>query len=999
MAIPTVFETCQPRGEILSGELRDEMFAARLNEVVLGTAHPIYQDPRQFLFNTYPTARVKSFAREVLGRLNGQDPTASAFFRLDTPFGGGKTHALVTLYHLAQGNADPESLARFDLTADDVPVRPVRVVSLVGDDLDPANGVPRDGLKVRHMWGELAWQLAGKRGYEMVADSDREGVAPSAHFLRELVGDEPCLILVDEPAVYMRRMGSQANQLPAFLKTLSEWVTTSSQRSVLVLTLAWNPAEDAPQQDAFAKENRILADELRVIFQESASVVSRPAKVVTPAQESDIAPILKQRLFESVDSTAAATVAEAYYEALRHAQQLDVQIPADALTPAYRQRLEHSYPFHPEFIAVMDGKLATIPNFQRTRGALRLLSRVVRRLWKTRPEGVFAIHPFCVDLGDPDILDELSGRLDRPGFQQVARYDIAREDNSAHAEWIDRERFQGHEPYTCRIATTIFLHSLTEPPARGLDQDELMAATLTPGTDPAVLTKALGYLRDEAWHLDYEGPRYFFRTEPSINKIVQDETATVPKYTARAEVERRMRQLWKSSALKVIFFPNDPSDLDDVPEGRLVIPHWDTVSITDTDRSGLSFIMDLHQFAGTQQTYRRFRNTLFFLVADQDRTSRMLHNARRWLALEILTKDKQRLSNYKLSTEHQQRLNEWKGTADLEATISITRAYHDLFYPADSSDSRYKQLAHQPLHVESQGDTRGNQTELVLKALRDLGKVKSADDSPMAPALVKRDAFGKDEGRIKTAALFERFAERVKLPLFLEPTYLKTIIAAGVKSKEWIYYDITKDMGYDSAEDLPYIVIDENHEVLLPELAARETIRLYRKAEPQEQPPKPPEVKERPPGTSISESGEPRRLMTDLVTKATDAGWKAVTKVDIQWKGSGLETLARLKAVQTIKGRLAGAGLWLRTAEFSCQHNDGSEIAVTYKGTPAGFGTVVSMAEQQIKGATKSFASVALEVTYEPRIAIDGPDFDDLRDLLELADTGTTDMTIWKSDD
>ena len=66
-------ETCTPREEVLSGELRDGMFAANLSAVVRGQAHQVYQDPNLFFANTYATERVQSFVREIIGRLSSQD--------------------------------------------------------------------------------------------------------------------------------------------------------------------------------------------------------------------------------------------------------------------------------------------------------------------------------------------------------------------------------------------------------------------------------------------------------------------------------------------------------------------------------------------------------------------------------------------------------------------------------------------------------------------------------------------------------------------------------------------------------------------------------------------------------------------------------------------------------------------------------------------------------------------------------------------------------------
>ena len=98
-----IFETCTPRPEVLTGDLRDEMFAARLKDVIEGMADPVYQDPTRFFENTFPTDGLKTLLREVAGRLSGEAPSFSPFVRLETSFGGGKTHNLIALFHLAGG--------------------------------------------------------------------------------------------------------------------------------------------------------------------------------------------------------------------------------------------------------------------------------------------------------------------------------------------------------------------------------------------------------------------------------------------------------------------------------------------------------------------------------------------------------------------------------------------------------------------------------------------------------------------------------------------------------------------------------------------------------------------------------------------------------------------------------------------------------------------------------------------------------------------------------
>ena len=106
----SIFELTTPRDEVLHGELSEEMFAARLKDVMEKAAEPVYQDPDRFFANTYPTAGLRSLLREVLGRLTGYAPTNNPVIRLETSFGGGKTHNLIALYHAVKGNVSPDLL-------------------------------------------------------------------------------------------------------------------------------------------------------------------------------------------------------------------------------------------------------------------------------------------------------------------------------------------------------------------------------------------------------------------------------------------------------------------------------------------------------------------------------------------------------------------------------------------------------------------------------------------------------------------------------------------------------------------------------------------------------------------------------------------------------------------------------------------------------------------------------------------------------------------------
>ena len=97
---------CKPRGDVLQGELDDAIFAASFDKLTRGEGPLIYRDPALFFQNTHPTAALSKLCRDVFGRM-ASSTDSGAVLRLSTGFGGGKTHALMTLWHLARTIADP----------------------------------------------------------------------------------------------------------------------------------------------------------------------------------------------------------------------------------------------------------------------------------------------------------------------------------------------------------------------------------------------------------------------------------------------------------------------------------------------------------------------------------------------------------------------------------------------------------------------------------------------------------------------------------------------------------------------------------------------------------------------------------------------------------------------------------------------------------------------------------------------------------------------------
>ena len=136
----TIFESCVPRPDVAAGTTKDEQFAADLAQVIRGTAPDEYRVPAVFFRNSYPTRGMKELLKAVCQRLSGRGGEVGSVFRLDTQYGGGKTHGLIALVHAVKGMTGVANVAEFVDPAL-LPKGKVRVAALDGENSDPADGL------------------------------------------------------------------------------------------------------------------------------------------------------------------------------------------------------------------------------------------------------------------------------------------------------------------------------------------------------------------------------------------------------------------------------------------------------------------------------------------------------------------------------------------------------------------------------------------------------------------------------------------------------------------------------------------------------------------------------------------------------------------------------------------------------------------------------------------------------------------------------------------
>jgi len=779
----SVFDTCVPRDEIRSGDLSLDLFAAKLRPVVEGKAPRIYQQPDLFLANTFPTDGLKTLITEVFGRLTGQ-LIGSPVIRLETSFGGGKTHDEIALWHLAKHGRQIDGLNRFVDDLSLIPDRPIQVAAIDGRDLDPESGVyhPETGITTYTLWGEMAYQIGGIEGYQLLRGADENRISPGTSVIDRLVGKEPTLIILDEIARHLRAAKAKtvgqstlAEQVVAFLFSLMDQAA-SCNNLVFVYSLA-------SESDTFAKETAEMQQELM-------RASARQERVLSPSTDIEIYNIVRQRLFSSISAEAAEKSAEEYLQAFRASR---VNLPDGCKDATYAQAIENSYPFHPELFNLLTKKIASIPEFQRTRGALRLFARLVRYLWQHQDTRMPMIHPHHLPVGmEEEITSDLTSRLQRPQMRLPIAADIYNPNGrEAHAQLQDQEWLSaGKPPFSTWVGRTVFIHSLTQGISSGIRRAELNLSLLTPGLDIGFVDRALERLSGVAWYLDVDPITSIarFKEEPSINKIIAEEKEQIGLTEAKEELRTRRDTIFATKFFQLVSSPDGAHDVDDDPSTlALCVIDFNEAKISRSTDGPPPLVEQIFNNTGESGKFRTFRNRLLFLLVNDQELDRAIDITREYKAVRAILRSQHRMDD--LSQSQQDQIKQKEGELDLAVRIALTNAYRHLFYPMNDPVKAPKGLMHYPLPAQDASTVKGNrnQQDVVLKALKDCAKVRGEDAAAYAPAYLLQKVWPPGIDHWTTKALREQFAKDLSLNILLdaEVAKLRDTLRRGVQEGQW----------------------------------------------------------------------------------------------------------------------------------------------------------------------------------------------------------------------
>jgi hypothetical protein len=724
------YEVIKPREDILSGELDEAIFAANLADVLHGRAPLEYRDPAHFFQQTYPTQGLVNLLATVAKRL--AEGVGDSVIQLQTPFGGGKTHALISLYHLFRHGMQYrdaalvcQSLERAGLDA----LPEVRIACFVGEDADP--------LKGKTPWGALAEQLGV---YPLVQEHDLRRRAPGRDLVLQMLGEQPTLILLDELVPYLVGAKDFQDQVVVFCQQLTEAVGVAP-RAALVATL--------PSSAPYGDEGERALHQLEQIF-------GRVQALYTPVEGDEFFRVLRQRLMqEVVDPTELNRIVDAFIDLYKRSD-----VPEEARQGNYRERLRLAYPFHPLVIDTLVRRWSTFSTFQRTRGVLKFLASVLRDMYE-RQVNTPLILPAHLNLEHAPIRQELMRHITNQ-YAGVISQDIA--GAGANAVQIDQQLGAEYAPMRIAsgLATAIFFGSFSAGEQVGVTEPELRLASLRPNLLPAVIGDALHKLSQKLWFLHSEGGLYAFRLTPNLNKILLEKEEQVRAQELAERIREKVEACLGRETLQPLAFPNYASDIPDTKELKLVVLAPEHLFGKPETQA---FVQELLTRAGDKP--RVHRATCFVLAPDANELELLQRRVKQLLALEAIQDDSTLMQS--LSDEDKQTVI--NRISDIRSALPqlVLSAYRHL------AMWRENEVKWFDLGIP----TTGKQETLSSRVLSHLRKEELLVDR-VSPQLVRNKVVGADASK-PLAEVVDAFYKYPSLPMVVSPRVVLEAIQRGVQ--------------------------------------------------------------------------------------------------------------------------------------------------------------------------------------------------------------------------
>jgi hypothetical protein len=820
------------REDVKSGELTLAMFAADLYDVKMGTAKSVYRDPKEFFTLTFPASGIRALVRDVACRLAGKSDKAVR--QLSLTYGGGKTHTLITEYHLHNDPAklpDVPAVAEFRAEMGGLTIPKARIVVLPFDKLDVEKGMemldPAGKRRwLKQPWSLLAWQIAGEAGLKLLhADGkaeERES-APAENLMRSLLElgvkeGGALLVLLDEVLMYAHEKVRKDPGWLEMLKNFFQYLTQAGTKTDKCCVVASLLASDVEKNDPTGRK---IESELSRIFQREGE------QEIQPVTKEEAAEVLKRRLFDLESIKDAEKFRPQVITALQGIGKLDEATARGG--SGIEQKYLLSFPFHPELTEVFYAKWSGMPGFQRTRGILRTFALALRDAAGSDPSPLIGPSVFLPKAGETKIpeglreLAEVARKEDYEGAQSNWPFILDAELGKARKIEDDFAALGGREIQQAVIAT--FVHS--QPPGKTADLGELLVLVGATHPDRITLDKALRRWVDVSWFLDESNFPPDDRTLPKTWKLgarpnLQQMHDVACTDRVRVEtVESLLNTLIgkakdltagaSAAGAKVHNLPVRPSDIEDDGEFHFAVLGPKCASMSGNPSAEAERYLE--ETTGPDRP-RVNKNAVVLAVPSRDGLDAARATVRSYLGWEEV---REMLKGQELDEVRRVRLqgNTEKSRGDIMEAIK--NAYCIVVTQSASGDIQAFKVSpsDEPLFLTVKGDSRSR-----------------VEDNPVsADALLPGGPYdlwqqGQTSKRIKDMA--GAFAQVPKLPKMLRRGEILETLLDGARQGFFVLRQMRPDKSFRtiwrqdvSADDIEK---DPSWEVVLPESAQLEEI-------------------------------------------------------------------------------------------------------------------------------------------------------------------------------
>lgn len=775
MALKPWREIAEPHIDVREGRFQQAEFAADISRVHAGTAGEDYQNAALFFQRTFITEGMRLLLDSVVKRLAGQG--GEPVIQLQTAFGGGKTHTMLAVYHIAKGETAASDLPGVPAILDAagvVELPKARIAVLDGIKSSPNQPVMREGQRICTLWGDLAWQLGRAEGFKLVAEADASGTSPGKEVLTALLSRyAPCVILIDELVAYVRQFeegkvltGGTFDSNLSFIQALTE-----ALKAVPTAVLLASLPESAKEAGSQRGEKALAA---------LAHYFGRVQALWKPVATEEAFEIVRRRLFAPItDRPAMERVCRSFAD--YYLENRD-DFPQETQESAYLQRLINAYPIHPEVFDRLYEDWSTLDNFQRTRGVLKLMAKVIHRLWKDGNNDAL-IMPGSLPLMDADTRNELIYYLPQ-GWDPVIERDV---DGERSETWgIENLDTRFGAVQACRrTARAIFLGSApstSNQGVRGLELERIMLATTQPGQQPVVFKDALSRLSERLHYLNVADNRFWLDTRPNLRREMEERKR---RFQDREDVfpliRDRIQRSFASGVFGGIHIFTGSGDVPDDWALRLVVLPPDAAFA----KSGQSFAteraMEILKNRGEQPRFKQ--NRLIFIAADTDNVSRLKDHVRSYLAWRSIVSDYKdnRIVLDNLMAKQAQASME-QGEEILRRTIRET--YKWLLAPLQEArpGKGLSEVIWEEFPLNSGAQNWSQEIERVLKE----NELLISEWAPIHLAKVLKDWFWKN-GTQDTNALnvWQQSCQQLYLPRLKDDGVFNRTLAAGSVSRDF----------------------------------------------------------------------------------------------------------------------------------------------------------------------------------------------------------------------